>query len=155
MKKNVLVVVISLSLLLSACTFGNTPDSSASDFTPSVSVVEPSVESTPTVSEPVADPSPISKYDESTLLDIISRGFTGSFHCDSQGLDEEGNITFHIYEVVDNGDESHTATMDWITVNPITGDAFNFFGKEFNIDDYVESGDTYSNIEDFIASRNT
>ena len=35
----------------------------------------------------------------------------------------------------DNGAESHTATVDWITIDPATGECENFFGETFNIAD--------------------
>lgn len=49
---------------------------------------------------------------------------------------EDGKYVVHCYENVDNEEESHASTWDWITVDPYTGDAVDFEGNEFNIYDY-------------------
>ena len=43
---------------------------------------------------------------------------------------------YHIYELVDGETESHTATIDWVYVDPATGAANTFFDEEFNIEDF-------------------
>ena len=91
-------------------------------------------------------------FDEDSLLMILGKGFDNPFHCVLDHVDEDGNYVFHIYESVDNETEQHTATLDWITVDPNTGDATGFFGAEFNIRDYLSCQDDYANIEEYIDS---
>lgn len=74
-------------------------------------------------------------YDIDTVLAILSQDVASPYRCELDSVDDDGNYLIHIYEVVDNGDESHTATLDWITVNPTTGDCETFFGETFNIED--------------------
>ena len=51
-------------------------------------------------------------------------------------IDEDGIYVYHLYELVIDETGSHCATIDWIYVNPVTGEATTFFDEEFNISDY-------------------
>ena len=51
-------------------------------------------------------------------------------------IDEDGIYVYHLYELVIDETGSHTATIDWIYVDPKTGEATTFFGEEFNIEDF-------------------
>lgn len=75
------------------------------------------------------------KYDVDTVLAILGKGYEAPYRCELDSIDDNGAYLIHIYELVDNGDESHTATVDWITVDPATGECENFFGETFNIAD--------------------
>lgn len=74
------------------------------------------------------------KYSVEDVLAILGKGYTDPFHCVLDHVDDEGNYVIHLYESVDNGDEAHSATVDWITVNPATGEAENFLGEKFSIE---------------------
>ena len=58
------------------------------------------------------------------------------FHTVFDHIDEDGIYVYHLYELVIDETGSHTATIDWIYVDPETGEATTFFGEEFNIEDY-------------------
>lgn len=58
---------------------------------------------------------------------------TRPFHADVDHYDDEGNPVVHLYEVVVNEDESHTATADWISVNPDTGIGVTFWNEIVDI----------------------
>ena len=77
------------------------------------------------------------KYDLNDLEEIFTESYKPPFHCDMDHIDEDGNYVFHLYEVVDNGDEQHTATVEWYTVNPYTGDVRTFFDDYFNVEDIL------------------
>lgn len=74
-------------------------------------------------------------YDIDTVLAILSQDVASPYRCELDSVDDDGNYLIHKYEVVDNGDEAHTATLDWITVNPMTGDCETFWGETFNLAD--------------------
>ncbi|MFJ8526951.1 hypothetical protein [Bacillus sp. NPDC094106] len=42
-------------------------------------------------------------------------------------LKEQGDYVIHVYEVVTNGEESHTATWGWYAVNPKTKKVYKAF----------------------------
>lgn len=69
--------------------------------------------------------------DEERILEQFS--YDPPFHVDIDHYDDEGNAVVHVYEVVENEDESHTATSDWITVNPDTGIGVNFYDEIVDI----------------------
>jgi len=73
-------------------------------------------------------------YDE---LCKAAANMTGAPICDVDHENEDGTITIHCYEVVNNGDESHTATFDWITVDIYTGIGSNFMGDEVDLTEYM------------------
>ena len=54
--------------------------------------------------------------------------------------EEDGCYVFHFFEVVTNEDESHTATVDWFTVDPKTGETTTITGETFNIGFYAADG---------------
>ena len=58
------------------------------------------------------------------------------FHTVFDHIDEDGIYVYHLYESVIDETGSHTATIDWIYVDPKTGEATTFFGEEFNIEEY-------------------
>lgn len=53
-------------------------------------------------------------YDIDTVLAMLSQDVESPYKCELDSVDDDGNYLIHIYEVVDNGDEVHTATLDWI-----------------------------------------
>lgn len=69
--------------------------------------------------------------DEERILEQFT--YAPPFYADIDHYDDEGNATVHVYETVENEDESHTATGDWITVNPDTGIGVNFYGEIVDI----------------------
>ncbi len=69
--------------------------------------------------------------DEERILEQFT--YAPSFHVDIDHYDDEGNAAVHVYEAVENEDESHTATGDWITVNPDTGIGVNYYGEIVDI----------------------
>ena len=71
------------------------------------------------------------------LEKIFAERYEPPFYCDLDHIDEDGNYVFHLYEVVDNGDEQHTATVEWYTINPYTGDVSTFFFFFFNVEDVL------------------
>lgn len=75
------------------------------------------------------------EYDIDTILEILGKGCKPPFYCQLDHIDEAGNFVIHQYELVNNGDEAHTATVDWITVNPKTGECENYMGDRFNIEE--------------------
>lgn len=75
------------------------------------------------------------EYDIDTILEILGKGYKPPFYCQLDHIDEAGNFVIHQYELVNNGDEAHTATVDWITVNPKTGECENYMGDRFNIEE--------------------
>lgn len=58
------------------------------------------------------------------------------FHTVFDHIDEDGIYVYHLYESVIDETGSHTATIDWIYVDPKTGEVTTFFGEEFNIEDF-------------------
>ncbi|MBR6147057.1 MAG: hypothetical protein IKQ44_01740 [Lachnospiraceae bacterium] len=76
-------------------------------------------------------------YDLDELEKIFAERYEPPFYCDLDHIDEDGNYVFHLYEVVDNGDEQHTATVEWYTINPYTGDVSTFFDEHFNVEDVL------------------
>lgn len=87
------------------------------------------------------------KYSVEDVVEILGRGYTPPYYCVLDHVDEDGNYVIHLYESVDNGDEAHSATVDWITVNPATGDAENFFGEKFNIESVLENSNDSKGAE--------
>ena len=83
----------------------------------------------------VAKPDLSCEYDIDTILEILGKGYKPPFYCQLDHIDEAGNFVIHQYELVNNGDEAHTATVDWITVNPKTGECENYMGDRFNIEE--------------------
>lgn len=73
-------------------------------------------------------------YDE---LCTMAANYTGAPICEVDSEDEYGNIVIHCYEIVDNGeDDIHTATVDWLTVNPWTSEATNMMGETVYLNEY-------------------
>ncbi|MBP3460180.1 MAG: hypothetical protein J6K58_13300 [Lachnospiraceae bacterium] len=65
--------------------------------------------------------------------EMILTPFAGYPHADIERYDDGGNAVVHLYEAIKNEDESHTATMDWITIDPDTGIGINFRGEIVDI----------------------
>ena len=79
-------------------------------------------------------------YDAETIRKILAEKFscdTPPFYTVFDHEDEDGLYVYQVYESVTNDDESHIATIDWVTVNPKTGEATTLFGETFNIGDYA------------------
>ena len=79
-------------------------------------------------------------YDAETIRKILAEKFscdTPPFYTVFDHEDEDGLYVYHVYESVTNDDESHIATIDWVTVDPKTGEATTLFGETFNIGDYA------------------
>ena len=77
-------------------------------------------------------------YDSETIRKILAEKYTCNtppFYTEFDHEDEDGLYIYHIYESVTNGDESHIATIDWVTVDPKTGKATTLLGESFNIGD--------------------
>ena len=78
-------------------------------------------------------------YDQETIREILARKYTCDtppFYTVLDHITEDGLYVYHIYESVDNEIEAHSATIDWVTVDPKTGEATTFFDETFNIGDY-------------------
>lgn len=146
--KSILMIVL-ISVLLSACSVNKETQTPAVEDPKPVTAekkVEPEVENKaePEVEEEAkaqqeGEPdSQGGRYSEEMILEILGKDYEPPFHCVMDHIDEEGNYVIHIYEVVDNIEESHTATVDWITVNPDTGEAVTFFDEHFNIEEYSQ-----------------
>ncbi len=82
-------------------------------------------------------------YDAETIRKILSYKYSYEppFHLDFSHEDENGCYVYHFYETVINEDESHTATADWFTVDPKTGETTTFYGDTFNLEDYASYAD--------------
>ena len=81
-------------------------------------------------------------YDVETIRDILAQKYTCDtppFYTVLDHITEDGLYVYHIYESVDNEIEAHSATIDWVTVDPKTGEATTFFDETFNIKDYMPS----------------
>ncbi|WP_029324723.1 SH3 domain-containing protein [Butyrivibrio sp. AE3004] len=65
------------------------------------------------------------------------------------GIDEDGNIVIHLYEVITNeGEDGHTATWDWYYINPNTLKGTDFLGEPVDlneVDEYEYDSSYYSN----------
>ncbi len=78
-------------------------------------------------------------YDVETIREILAQKYTCDtppFYTVLDHITEDGLYVYHIYESVDNEVEAHSATIDWVTVDPKTGEATTFFDESFNIGDY-------------------
>ena len=81
-------------------------------------------------------------YDVETIREILAQKYTCDtppFYTVLDHITEDGLYVYHIYESVDNEVEAHSATIDWVTVDPKTGEATTFFDETFNIKDYMPS----------------
>ena len=80
-------------------------------------------------------------YDIDTIGKLLSLKYPYAppFHLDFDH-EEDGCYVFHFFEVVTNEDESHTATVDWFTVDPKTGETTTITGETFNIGFYAADG---------------
>lgn len=77
-------------------------------------------------------------FDVETIRDYLAKKYTCDtppFYTVLDHISEDGLFVYHIYESVDNEVEVHSATIDWVTVNPKTGEATTFFGETFFIDE--------------------
>ena len=86
-------------------------------------------------------------YDSETIREFLAKKYTCDtppFYTVLDHITEDGMYVYHIYESVDNEDESHTATIDWVTVNPKTGEATTYFGETF----YISETDIESHEEE-------
>lgn len=75
-------------------------------------------------------------YDEEMIREFLAQKYTCNqppFYTILDHIGEDGIYVYHIYESVVNEDESHTATIDWVYVDPKTGEATTFFGETFYI----------------------
>ncbi len=81
----------------------------------------------------------ITEFDVWKIREILAAKYNCSespFFTVFDHIDEDGMYVYHIYELVDGETESHTATIDWVYVDPATGAATTFFDEEFNIEDF-------------------
>ena len=81
----------------------------------------------------------ITEFDVWKIREILAAKYNCSeppFFTVFDHIDEDGMYVYHIYELVDGETESHTATIDWVYVDPATGVATTFFDEEFNIEDF-------------------
>lgn len=78
---------------------------------------------------------PVVTLDENNIPQAIMTYFVYSEpkRCDFDHTDDNGNLVFHVYEIVDN----HTSTYEWVYVNPSTGEAWTDFNVSFNVYDYL------------------
>lgn len=72
--------------------------------------------------------------DEEVVLSICSN-YSGAPYVEIDHY-EGDNMIVHCYEVVDNGDESHITTMDWITVDPYEMTMTNYMGDTIDYESY-------------------
>lgn len=73
-------------------------------------------------------------YDE---LCELAANYSGAPICEVDSVDENGNVLIHCYEIVDNGeDDVHTATVDWLTVDPYSTETTNLMGETFYLNEY-------------------
>lgn len=79
----------------------------------------------------------LSGYNEEEIITACQK-YTGAPNCEIDDVNEDGLIVVHCYENVENEDEQHVATWDWITVNPFSGIARTFLEEEFNVADYID-----------------
>ena len=78
-------------------------------------------------------------YDQETIREILAQKYTCDtppFYTVLDHITEDGLYVYHMYESVDNELEAHIATVDWVTVDPKTGEASTYFDETFNIGDY-------------------
>ncbi len=102
-------------------------------------------------------------YDEETIREFLAQKYTCTnppFYTVLDHVSEDGLYVYHIYELVVNEDESHSATIDWVEVNPKTGKATTFDGFTFylgetdieEVNNLIESNVVLSDDEE-IESR--
>lgn len=73
-------------------------------------------------------------YDE---LCELAANYSGAPICEVDSVDDNGNVLIHCYEIVDNGeDDVHTATVDWLTVDPYSTETTNLMGETFYLNEY-------------------
>lgn len=65
----------------------------------------------------------------------LCREYSGAPYAELDHYDGD-KMVIHCYEEVDDEEDSHVATWDWITVDPSTGEAEDISGNTFNIWDY-------------------
>lgn len=78
-------------------------------------------------------------YEPVTEEDIleICRNYSGAPIVEIDHTEENGTIVYvHCYEIVENDEEGHTATWDWITIDTIAEKGTDMMGNEFNIWEY-------------------
>lgn len=154
-KTTATIITAAIFFMISGCIFSDTPGEvapipdnyTAAPSTDDPDTVSPDEENPDTDADernPEANPngednSEEIKYDAFAINQIFGKLYQSPYHADIESLDEDGNYVLHIYEVVDNGDESHTATVDWYTIDPYTGDIETFFGEQMNIEDFINS----------------
>lgn len=69
--------------------------------------------------------------DEERILDQFLAN--PPFYVSIDHYDDEGNVVVHLFEGVEQGEDSHVTTSDWITVNPDTGIGIDFRDRIVNI----------------------
>ena len=80
----------------------------------------------------------VKKYTEEEMIEGIRKRYpyVPPFYCVLDHFEDDGSYVFHLYEVVDNIVEQHTATVEWFIVNPYDGSIIELFDSEvFNITD--------------------
>ena len=133
--KNYSILVIStITLIFSGCSLTG-PKTNPADVIP--------VENDPVqIANPLEEVLIADENAEADMYDIDTIGkllslkypYAPPFHLDFDH-EEDGCYVFHFFEVVTNEDESHTATVDWFTVDPKTGETTTITGETFNIGD--------------------
>ena len=145
-KRNWIFIIMTLSLAFSACTLKNNeelPVENDSDIIEDDEqnsyIANPWTEVT---KEEVINKDSEDLTEEENLFDgeTIEIYLAKKYTCDTppfytvlDHITEDGLYVYHIFEIVDNGDESHTATIDWVTVNLKTGEATTFDEETFFI----------------------
>lgn len=153
MKKNIkyFALFLSLALLMAGCKGKNQIDEKdipKQDVNSVISIEDDIVEDNDDTSIDVEEdnqPDTIADelFDVETIRKILAYKYQYEtpFHLDFSHEDENGCYVYHFFEVVTNEDESHTATADWFTVNPKTGETTTFYGDTFNLKDYASYAD--------------
>ena len=78
------------------------------------------------------------QYDAEKIREFLAAKYScteSPFYTVFDHIDEDGIYVYHIFESVVDETGSHTSTIDWVYVNPKTGEATTFFDEEFNIAD--------------------
>lgn len=81
----------------------------------------------------------IEEYDAAKIRDILAKKYNCSespFYVVFDHISDDGMYVYHIYESVVNETGSHIATIDWVYVDPKTGEATTFFDEQFSIEPY-------------------
>lgn len=137
LKKYVLkVLMLSVLLMLSGCSKSDANQAGKETDTVATSTDTQSDKPVPT-STPTPTPTPtpeaVDNVEPGGLSeDMILEYFQEKYGCPHVEVDhyEDDLPVIHLYEVIENSDESHTATIAWFKVNPYTGASENIMTGE-------------------------